>query len=308
MPVQQEDVQLLTDETFRLLRWTRSVVRVSIVGSGTERPLKGQGDHWHYHRASELTLIQHGSGTRFVADHVELFDDADLVLIGSNVPHYWHQRGDSSGLSIQWDFPSDHGIWSFGEAVAPLRALDQRALRGIRLGGATARSATEIMGELQHLKGLWRLAAFLRLMSLLAHAPTSEMPTIAEHPLVLNGTAEHQDAIKHAISYILAHYCDPIRLDSLLHLTSMSRATFSRQFQRHVGKPYSVFLNEVRLQAVCRALRETTAPISAIAFDHGFNQLSFFNRLFQREFSMCPGEYRHRPPNRNYSPVGEKSK
>lgn len=292
MPVQQEDIRLCSDEIFRLLRWTHRVDRVSIVDGGIERPIKGQGDQWHYHRACELTLIQHGSGTRFVADHVELFEDGDLVLIGSNVPHYWHQRGRSSGLSVQWDFPPEHGIWSFGEAVAPLRALGLSALRGLRLSGATARSATEIMGELQHLAGLWRLAAFLRLMSLLAHAPAGEIAPIAQHPLVLDGTAEHQDAVRHAVSYILAHYREPIRLEAVLHLTSMSRATFSRQFQRHVGKPYSAFLNQVRLQAVCRALHETAAPISTIAFDHGFNQLSFFNRLFQREFRICPREYR----------------
>ena len=294
MPVQREDIRLAPDETFRLLRWTRGVDRVSVIRGGVARAIQGQGDHWHYHRATELTLIQRGSGTRFVADHIELFDSGDLVLIGANVPHYWHQHGSSTGLSLQWDFPLEHGIWSFGEAVEPLRSLATKAQRGLHLRGETARAAAEMMGELQHLNGLPRLVAFLKLMSLLASAPTREMRALAARPFALDGTAEQQEAIQRAVSYILAHYREPIRLDALLPLTGMSRATFARQFHRHAGKSFSTFLNQVRLQAVCRALGKTGEPISAIAFGNGFNQLSFFNRLFRREFGISPGEYRSR--------------
>ena len=292
MPVQHEDIRLDPDETFRLLRWTRSVDQVSIVRGGVARKIQGQGDHWHYHRASELSLIQRGSGTRFVADHIELFDAGDLVLIGSNVPHYWHQHGTSAGLSLQWDFPREHGVWSFGEAVDPLRRLAEAAQRGLHLRGGTALAAAARMQELQHLSGLPRLLVFLNLLSLLASAPTCDTRPLAARPFELDGTAEQQDAIQRAVSYILAHYRDPIRLDALLPLTGMSRATFARQFHRHAGKAFSTFLNQVRLQAVCRALRETAEPISAIAFNNGFNQLSFFNRLFRREFGTNPRAFR----------------
>ena len=138
MPTQLENISLAADETFRLLRWVGSVNRVAVVCAGRARPIQGHGDHWHYHRAMELTLIERGAGTRFVADHIELFEAGDLVLIGSNVPHYWHSRGRSAGLSVQWDFPLDHGIWSFGETAAPLRALATSALRGLHLRGDTA--------------------------------------------------------------------------------------------------------------------------------------------------------------------------
>lgn len=292
MPVQHEDIRLAPDETFRLLRWTRSVERVSVIRGGVARPIAGQGDHWHYHRASELSLIQRGSGTRFVADQIELFDAGDLVLIGANVPHYWHQHGSSAGLSLQWDFPLEHGIWTFGEAVAPLRALAAKAQRGLHLQGDAARAATEGMAELQHLTGMPRLVAFLKLMSLLASAPPRELRALAARPFALDGTAEQQDAIQRSVSYILAHYREPMRLEALHTLTGMSRATFARQFARHAGKPFSTFLNQVRLQSVCRALRESAEPISAIAFSHGFSQLSFFNRLFRREFGISPGEFR----------------
>jgi len=294
MQQRREDIRLGTGQTFRLLRWGRSVNRVEVVLAPDKTvPLQGYGDHWHYHRETELALFQRGSGTRFVADRIELFDHGDLVLIGANVPHYWHLRGNSAGLALQWDFPLEHGIWSFNEA-ASLRVLAESARRGLYLHGATADSSRRLMEQLAALTGLPRLAAFLKLLAVLAEAPARDVRRLAVRPFSLSGTDEQQEAVRRAVSYIIANYREPVRLPELLQLSGMSRATFARQFHRHAGKSFSTFLNQVRLQAVCRALRDTTEPISSIALSNGFNQLSFFNRLFRREFGISPSDYRVR--------------
>ncbi len=149
MALAHEDIHLSPDETFRLLRWTGGVNRVEAIRNRKISRIHGHGDHWHYHRAMELTYFERGKGTRFVADHIEMFRSGDMVLIGPNVPHYWHSHGRSAGLSVQWDFPLDHGIWSFGETAAPLQALAQSSLRGLHLRGATAAAAADLMA------GLW---------------------------------------------------------------------------------------------------------------------------------------------------------
>jgi AraC-like DNA-binding protein len=292
MPSLREEIQFGTTNSLRLLRWSRSVNRVEIVqGPGRSVPMPGQGDHWHYHRASELTLIQRGAGTRFVADHIELFESGDLVLIGANVPHYWHQRSASAGLAIQWDFPLEHGIWHFGESAA-LRTLTEFARRGLHIQGKTAELTRRRIEALPGLAGLARLALFLEILDGLANAPTRDVRPLSARAFSLVGSAEHQEAVRQAVSYILAHYHRTVSLPELLRLTSMSRATFARQFRRHAGKSFSTFLNQVRLQAVCRALRDTNELVGNIALDHGFNQVSFFNRLFRREFGISPSMYR----------------
>lgn len=291
----REDIGLAEGQTYRLLRWSRTVSRVEVVHApGHSSRVKGQGDHWHYHPETELTWIEQGTGTRFVADQIELFEPGDLVLIGANVPHYWHFRGVSAGWSLQWDFPMEHGIWSFSEAVIPLRRLAEAAQRGVRIKGKTAEAIRDLFPVLSILHGMQRLAEFLRLASLLAEAPSRDLEPIAQRPFALTGTAEQQDAIRRAVSYIIAHYREAVALEDLMDLTGMSRATFARQFQRHAGKSFSSFLNQVRLRAVCRALQETDEPVSAIALGHGFNQLSFFNRLFRREMKMSPSEWRRK--------------
>ena len=291
----RETIRLPSGRTFRLLRWRRDLAHVEVVeGPGRVSSTRGFGAHWHYHPELELTLFLKGSGTRFVADHIELFEPGDLVLLGANVPHTWHPKGASAGISLQWDLPLNHGLWQIGEIAAPLRRLCDQALRGLLVRGTTAADIERQMERIAGIDGLGRFAAFLELLGLLAEAPAAHLRPLSERPFALAGTAEQQEAIRRAVSYILAHYREAVRLEDLHALTGMSRATFARQFQRHAGKPFSTFLNQVRLQAVCRALRDTGEAIGAIALGNGFNQLSFFNRLFRRECGVSPGEYRER--------------
>src|SRR6195952_1837913 len=46
-------------------------------------------NRWHYHAEVELIFFHEGSGTQFVGDHIKRFQSGDIILVGSNLPHYW---------------------------------------------------------------------------------------------------------------------------------------------------------------------------------------------------------------------------
>ncbi len=46
----------------------------------------------HYHPEVQLTLIMEGSGTRFIGNSIASFEEGDLFLIGSNVPHVFRNE------------------------------------------------------------------------------------------------------------------------------------------------------------------------------------------------------------------------
>ena len=45
--------------------------------------------HWHFHSEFQISFIVKGKGTRFIGDHVQNFEEGDLVFTGPNLPHLW---------------------------------------------------------------------------------------------------------------------------------------------------------------------------------------------------------------------------
>ena len=292
MPSLREVINFGEGNSYRLIRWNGNVSRIKIItGPSKTLEIPAHGAHWHYHSAMELTLMRQGRSTCFVADQIKRFEAGELLVLGPNVPHYWHHPAGTAGISIQWDFPLDHGIWDFGESKV-LQSLTELALRGLHIRGKSVELADHRMEKMAGLGGLERLAGFLKLLHGLATASKTDVNLLSERPFDMTGSDQHEEAIRRAISYIRANYREPISLTELQALTGMGRAGFTRQFNRYAGKSFSVFLNQVRLEAVCNELRTTAKAISNIAWDHGFTQLSFFNRLFLRELKTTPSAYR----------------
>src|SRR6202012_5170286 len=54
-------------------------------------------NRWHYHAEVELIIFHQGSGTQCVGDHIKRFQPGDIILVGSNLPHYCRFDDAASG-------------------------------------------------------------------------------------------------------------------------------------------------------------------------------------------------------------------
>jgi len=287
----RETIEIPAGHSFRIIRWTRNLKEVEVIlGDGETRRVAGEGVHWHHHPEMEMTLFRSGQGTRFVGDHIGSFEPGELVLLGGNLPHYWHADGKSSGLSVQWHFPPDHPFWLFPETFAIVGAF-KSAERGLRLSGDTAGRLAACLEKASQVHGTLRLSALMELFAMVQGAAESEVETLSSRSFA-PGASRYQSAIAMAVRHLVRNFRDEVRLEDILKLTGMSRPTFARQFKVHSGRSFSEFMNGIRLQAACRELIETDRSVLEIALDCGFNQISFFNRLFRREKGCCPSDFR----------------
>ena len=72
----------------------------------------------------------------------------------------------------------------------------------------------------------------------------------------------------------------------------MSPYHFLRTFRQVVGMTPHQFVLRTRMHRAAVRLRRSDAPVSAVAFDAGFNDLSTFNRRFRRLMGVSPSVYR----------------
>ena len=89
-----------------------------------------------------------------------------------------------------------------------------------------------------------------------------------------------------------AAYDEPRSLDDLADAAGLSRYHFVRVFRAVVGDSPHQYLIGARLRAAVNRLLDTKEPITAIALDVGFNDISHFNATFRRTFGAAPGVWR----------------
>lgn len=225
------------------------------------------------------------------ARRVQVFETGVLVLDGTGAAESSIPAREPVEFTIRLEMPGGHGLCGLVDPSAT--RLMEAARSGLRVRGATAVGVGRHLQALVSRRGLARVAVFFQLFAEMAAAPAHEVqPETTAHRL--RSYCVRREEMMRAVHYIRANYRDAIGLTELLRLTHMSRASFARQFRCHTGRTFSQLLNHVRLEAVCRDLRETAEPVGNIAFAHGFNQLSFFNRLFRRETGLSPSRYRAR--------------
>ncbi len=296
MRLKTEDIPLLPDESFRLLRWRDNLHDMErVLEDGSCRPFDGSGHQWHHHALMELTLILKGTGTRFIGDSIAQFDGPDLVLLGPGLPHYWHLERHTAGFAVQFDTDADKPLWRFPETRA-LLPFWSAAQRGLHLTGPAVARAAALFQEAAAQSGLARLACLLQLLDTVARTRPDERTPVTRATFAPPARAATYRSLQKAINLVFRRYPEDLRFADVLDEAQMCKATFQRHFKRHTGKSLTQFLAEVRLNAACRQLLETELTVGEIALGCGFGNISHFNHQFRAHLSLSPRAFRRTRP------------
>jgi AraC-like DNA-binding protein len=189
-----------------------------------------------------------------------------------------HGRGDRC---LSFHFTEDHWNLLAEQAGRPTRSFDapkfppMKVLAGLFADAEAARDAADA-GELQEI-GL-RLAA-----AVTSGGEKATLPKIS---------ARDEKRVSQAIRLIENEADRPIALSDLSHEAATSQYHFLRVFRDLTGVTPYQFVLKIRLHRAALRLRTTGDPVSMIAFDAGFNDLSSFNRRFRTIIGSSPTAYR----------------
>ena len=253
----------------------------------------------HSHDEYELNLVLSGKGVkRIVGDHTEVIDDAELVLVGNNLPHGWlsnsykWQEGLPEVQEITVQFHRDLFDDKFlkRNQLFFVRSLLEKSAKGISFSKETIERITPRLTALVEKSGF---DSILELMSILHDLSVSRnMRTLSNSTFTDENINFNSRRIEKVFAHMRDNYDKEINLESISKLAGMSEVSFSRFIKKRTGKTFIESLNEIRLGHASRSLINTTNTISEIAYKCGFNNLSYFNRIFKNKKGCTPKEFR----------------
>jgi AraC-like DNA-binding protein/quercetin dioxygenase-like cupin family protein len=114
-------------------------------------------------------------------------------------------------------------------------------------------------------------------------------------------SAEGEKGKKHQMHYVLSllqeHFNRPLTMEQFSRLCHMSPSTLAYKLKSETGKTFVEYKRSLQMKHACLMLKHTQTAIADLAFESGFEDVSYFYRVFRSEMGCTPAEYRKRSSN-----------
>ena len=241
----------------------------------------------------EAFLVASGKALHICNQHVSLLDPGTFVLIRANDTHCYdfYQNSDFEFYNISLSLTDYESLLSFfNYHPALMKHLNSSEVSSVRL---SSHEVNQFISEYKHIE------SFIQ-------AKQYDIAKISFKILLSNIFIEHfindcfQNQAGHQLPQWLAdlisqmHSQDALRmgLDYMVQLSGYSQAYLTRCFKKYIDLTPTQFINNLRLNLASSMLLQTKNEILQICQDCGFNNLSYFYRVFKKAYGMSPNQYR----------------
>jgi YesN/AraC family two-component response regulator len=102
-----------------------------------------------------------------------------------------------------------------------------------------------------------------------------------------------------ALAYIEQHFHERVTSENVSKACSMDSFQFSRAFKASFGITFKEYLLRVRIKEACRLLEKPDITVTDVAYLTGFNDPSYFSKVFKRYADVSPSEFASSSDNRS---------
>ena len=249
---------------------------------------------WHWHRELEVFYMRRGSLTYHLPCGAVTFSQGEGGFINSNILHKTTCAPEDACIQEEQQFlPEFVGVNSLllRKYVQPI--VSSSELPFVKLDPSTAahRPLLELLcgcyrlyeekPEGYELELQQRLLQFWKLLFALTQ------------PLHKSGhTSADDQRIKQMLTFIAAHYAEPLHLSQIAASAYISPRACGRCFQTQLGTTPTAYLTDYRTQQAGQLLADTSLSVGEIALQCGFCSSSHFSRVFREKTGLSPKLYR----------------
>lgn len=248
---------------------------------------------WHFHPEIELVYVNKGKGKRHIGNHLSYFNNSQLLLIGSNLPHNGFtdrltEHGSQTLIQFRQEFLGNY-FFDIPE-MEGINNLFERAKSGILFGVKTKKKIGPKIEKLSEKEGFKKILILLEILHVLAKS--QDYTILNADGFVFETEPQDSAKIDIVFKHINQNFQEHISLDEIAGKVSMTVPAFCRYFKKVTGKTFTKLVNEYRVVHATKLLSESQMSITDISFECGFNNFSHFNKLFKEFTGKSASKYR----------------
>lgn len=272
--IQQEITPLNKDDLFIILNYPNAKFDYPI----------------HCHPEYELNLVMKTKGNRVVGEEKSNFEGVDLVLIGPYLPHVWKTDTDTNHtITIQFSGKFLEYPIVATNLFASIKLLLEDSKCGLVF--TEPQLAVQKIIALTKMTGFESALAFFDLLNTLSVSHHSRLTDSFNPEMIVRQSKSRR--VTKVCKYIEENLNQDIKMSEMAALVNMSESAFSHFFKKRTQISFKTYLGNLRISKACNLLATTTASVSEICYDCGFNNKSNFFRIFAKKKNMTPLEYRN---------------
>lgn len=256
---------------------------------------KGFEAPFHFHPEYELTCVTEGKGKRFVGNNMTGFQNNDLALIGSNLPHCWKltpsKNSKAGSIVIQFNYDFLGKDFFDSSEMNPIQKLLSRSESGIEFHGKIKEQVKEsmlsVLNERNNFKKVIILLEILNKLSV-----TRDYVLLNKKKSVSIQSDNNRERTNRVFAYIVDHFRDEISLNEASQIIGMTPNAFCKYFKKITRKTFMETVIDYRINFATQQLVETDKTIANVCFESGFRDMSHFYKMFTSRMEISPLNYR----------------
>jgi AraC family L-rhamnose operon regulatory protein RhaS len=237
---------------------------------------------WRTHSFIKVVYVLRGVGEFYLDDKSIEFQTADVVVVPAGTKN---RIVDSSASSLYVCCIAPH-LFQFDKGLIPL--MEQQLIQNDRRFTTRAASLMRRMVHTQRtatgLTSVGMVTDAMRLIQLVLE----RVRRTPKHPR----ESDDRSTVRRYIQSLPDRFFEEESIDTTCHRLGIPRRTFTQIFAELAGETWLAYVRRLAIEHATRQLKETTLPVTSIAFECGFNDLSTFYRQFKKQTGRSPTEFR----------------
>lgn len=130
-------------------------------------------------------------------------------------------------------------------------------------------------------------AHLLQLLSVLIRQLNGELVQA-----VFEKSEKYRKIMNRVVDYIRNHYHENLNLNTLCTVSALSRSMFCGLFKEWTGKTFNRYVTDLRISQAKAMLKQLELSVTDVCYSVGFNEPSYFCRIFKKYTGISPSEFR----------------